>query len=320
MSSHAAPSIAFVTGANAFMFGQLFLLLGSLARHCPGVPLHVCDFGFDTRQRDYLARTARLLELPRERPPRRHVWYDKASLGDFTERLDADCVVWLDADLIILDDLMARVQELLAQMQARDQIIAAAGSDASLLSAIDWLDRTPGFAQAMSGLDRRLPYLNSGFIVCRSREFLARWTARTNALPYEFLFEQNAFNLTAYEQPQRLRILDPWLWNICGPAFRSVEVVTTGRDLGLMGPSGKVRVLHATSTEKAKDLMRCDFHCRVDGIRFRPQVQIVSCFEALTKYQLDLVVECIRAELPALTASGLGGPGETLLGLPRGAT
>jgi hypothetical protein len=43
------PSIAFVTGVDAEMFGQLFLLLGSLRRNSPGVWLHVCDLGMNER-------------------------------------------------------------------------------------------------------------------------------------------------------------------------------------------------------------------------------------------------------------------------------
>jgi hypothetical protein len=40
-----APSIAFVTGVDAEMFGQLFLLLGSLRCNSSSVRLHVCDLG-----------------------------------------------------------------------------------------------------------------------------------------------------------------------------------------------------------------------------------------------------------------------------------
>jgi hypothetical protein len=315
MSLRTAPSIAFVTGADAFMFGQIFLLLGSLARHSPGVRLYVCDFGFDAPQRDYLARTGRLLERPAGRPPARHVWDHKAALGAYIARLEADWVVWLDADLVILGDLPTLVGALCAEMEADDQIVAAAGSDAFSLGSLDWLERTPRFKQAMSARHLDCPYLNSGFIVCRSREFLDHWTAQTTALPREFLFEQNAFNLVAYEQPERLRRLDPWVWNLCGTEFRSAQVLTAQRDLALSGPSGRVHILHATSTEKAKDLERCDFHLHFDGALFRPQVRVVGCLQTLKRYQMHLVATCIQAEMPALIASGFGDPARPLLGM-----
>ena len=317
MSSRVTPSIACVTGADAFMFGQIFLLLGSLARHSPGVRLYVCDFGFDAPQRDYLARTGRLLERPAGRPPARHVWDHKAALGAYVARLDADWVVWLDADLIILGDLPTLVGALCPEMEANDQIVAAAGSDALCLGSLKWLDRTPGFKQAMSARHLDCPYLNSGFIVCRSREFLDHWTAQATALPREFLFEQNAFNLVAYERPDHLRCLDPWVWNLYGPQFRSAQVLPAQGDVAVSGPSGRVHILHATSTEKEKDLERCDFHLHFDGALFRPQVQIVSCFQILKRYQMQLVATCIRAEMPALIASGFGDSARPLLGVLR---
>ena len=315
MSSRAAPSIAFVAGAE--MFGQIFLLLGSLARHSPGVRLYICDFGFDAPQRDYLARTRRLLERPADLPPAWHVWDNKAALGAYVARLDADWVVWLDVDMVVLGNLPTLLGALCAEMEANDQIVAAAGSDAVRLGTLEWLDRTLAFGQALSTRHLDCPYLSSGLIVCRSREFLVRWTAQSMALPVEFLFEQNAFNLVAHERPERLRMLDPWLWNLSGPHFRSAKVVTMGRDLSITGPWGRVHILHATSTERRKDLLRCDFSLDFDGTLFRPQVLIVSCFEILRSYQRYLVATCIQAEMPALIASGFGDPARPLLGMLR---
>jgi len=317
IASVASPVIEFVTGADAAMFGQLFLLLGSLRRYSPEVRLRVCDLGLTDRQRDYLERTRRLLPRAAGRHLPRHAWYDKAALANFTEGLNADVVVWLDADLIVLNDIEPLVRDVCAEMTAANQIVAAAGNELTL-GALDWFDQAPGFKQAISVFDLNVPYLNSGFVVCRSREFLARWAALCEALPYEFLFEQNAFNLAACEQREHVRILDSWVWNLCGTEFRSVEVVTAGADqLALIGRSGRVNILHATSTERAKDLIHYDYHFKLNDTLFRPQFRIVNCIEVLATYQCSLVVECITAEAPALLASGLGSPGETVLGTLR---
>jgi len=230
------------------------------------------------------------------------------------ERLDTEFVAWLDADLIVLNDIVPPIRDLCAAMQVEDQIVAAAGTEAFPFGALDWLDQAAGFKRAMPVLDLRAPYLNSGLIICRSREFLAKWARHCTALPYELLFEQNAFNLAAYEEPHRLRLLDPWVWNLCGTAFRSVKIIETGQALAVIGQSGRVNILHATSTERAKDLAHYDYQVRVNDTVFRPQFRIINCFEPLVKYQLRLVVECIAAEAQALMASGLGGPGEVVLG------
>ena len=231
--------------------------------------------------------------------------------------LDADYLVWLDADMIVLKDIVPLVRELCAEMQARDQIIAAAGSKVNSIGAINWLDQAPGFKRAMSALDPNFPHLNSGLFICRSRSFLARWATLCEALPYEYLFEQNAFNLAAYEKPERIHILDPWIWKLCGTAFRSVEIVLTGRDVAVIGQSGGVNILHANSTERANDLTLCDYHIKVNDTLFRPRFRFIKCFNTLVKYQLSLIDECIATEAQALIASGLGSPGEPVLGPSR---
>jgi hypothetical protein len=302
----ASPSIVFVTGANADMFGQLLLLLGSLRRNSPAVWLYVCDLGLSELQRDYLRRTRRLLERPAGQLPGRHPWYYKAALGEYTKCLGADFVVWLDADLIILHDIAPLVRDLCAEMQAKDQIVAAAGSEAFVFGAIQWLDHARGFKRAISALDTKFPYLNSGVIICRSGEFLARWAARCDALPYELLFEQNAFNLVAYEQPERIYVLDPWVWNLCGTPFRSAHIVPNGEGLAVLAQSGRVNILHATSNEPDKDLCLTHVNVRVNGTLLQPRFRIITCFEPLVKYQFDLVKECITAEAPALFASSFG--------------
>jgi len=301
----AAPSIAFVTGVDAGWFGQFFLLLGSLRRNSPAVWLHVCDLGLTEPQRDYLRRNERLLYRPVGRPVFRHPWYAKAALGDYTKSLDAEFVVWLDADLIILNDIVPPVRHLCVEMHAKDQIVAAATTENLTFDDLDWLDQAPGFKRAIGpAFGLKYPYLNSGLIICRSREFLARWAAVCNALPYEWLFEQNAFNLAAYEQPERIHFLDPWVWNLCGPAFRSAHIASNGQGLAVIGPSGRVNILHATSSDRANDLGRCDLPIKVDDTLFRAQFKIISCLEELVNYQMGLAMECIAAEAPALIASG----------------
>jgi hypothetical protein len=316
--SSGAPTIAFITGVDADMFGQLFLLLGSLHHNSPGLWLHVCDLGLTDPQRNYLQRTGRLLARPANRR-RRHPWYDKAALDAYTDALNADFLVWFDADLIILSDIEPLVQDLCVAMQAENQIVAAAASPRPL-GALEWLDRAPAFKRAISSLDLESPYLNSGVIICNSREFLARWAKHCESLPFELLFEQNAFNLTAYEQPERIRVLDPWIWNLCGPAFRSVQVVVTGPyDLEIIGRSGRVNILHATSTRSEDDLTAHDYHLKVNDTLFRPQVRIIKCFEALLKYQRILMIECVTAEAHALIGSGFGSPDKVVvLGTPEG--
>jgi hypothetical protein len=199
-----------------------------------------------------------------------------------------------------LEDIAPAVRRLCAEMVAKDQVVAAAGTETFSFGDLDWLDRAPGFKRAMAALNMQFPYLNSGVIICHSRDFLARWAARSDAMPVELLFEQNAFNLVAYEQPARIHFLDPWVWNLCGTAFRSAHIAPNGQSLAVFGESGRVNVIHATSTDRAKDLCDSCVNVRVNGKLHRPRFRIIKCFEALVKYQFDLVKECITAEAAAL--------------------
>jgi hypothetical protein len=84
--------------------------------------------------------------------------------------------------------------------------------------------------------------------------------------------------------------------------------------VAVIGQSGGVNILHATSTERANDLTLCDYHIKVNDTLFRPRVRIIRCLDTLLKYQLGLIDECIANEAQALIASGLGSPGEPVLG------
>jgi len=84
------------------------------------------------------------------------------------------------------------------------------------------------------------------------------------------------------------------------------HIMPNGERLAVIGQSDSVNVLHATSSEWAKDLCVCYLPVKVNDRLFRPRFKIISCFEALVKYQFRLVIEFITAEAPALIASGLG--------------
>jgi hypothetical protein len=70
-------SISFVTGVDHRMFDQLFPLMGSMRRYCPGTRLWVCDFGLTGQQKDLLHRMGVLLEMPAGLGRYDHAWYYK---------------------------------------------------------------------------------------------------------------------------------------------------------------------------------------------------------------------------------------------------
>jgi hypothetical protein len=245
--STAAPaeSISFVTGVDYRMFDQLFPLMGSMRRYCPGTRLWVCDFGLTGQQTDLLRRMGVLLEMPAGLGRYNHAWYYKGALGRYVAALCTEAVVWIDADMMVLCDIVPRIRQINASMGAHGDILAAAGNEA--IGEQIAVDPAPRYASLVAGLHPNTRYLNSGFFVCRSSAFLADWFQLCITMPVEKLFEQNSFNLAALTQPDNVRVLNMLTWNMCGQHIGGAVIEASGLDIVVTGVQGRTLVLHATS-------------------------------------------------------------------------
>ena len=303
-TSAVPPSICVVTGTDHRQFEQLFLLRGSLQRYCPGLRLHVCDFGLTDPQRHFLRRKGILLEMPAGMAGRPHPWHYKAALGRYVAGLGWDAVVWLDADLIVLTDIGPLLAELYAGMRERGQILAVAGTGATIGQQLT-IEKAPHFADLVTrfNLDRHALYFNSGFFMCRSAEFLQQWSALCDTMTIEVLFEQNAFNLVALTKPGGVQVVDLLRWNLCGNHLGMARVEASARAAVVTGPQGPAHILHATSPHGARDLLMADVKVTVDGIVFTARVRMISHPAGLRDFQQVLVAEAIAADARLLMES-----------------
>lgn len=296
----------FVTGVNEPFFYQLFLLRELLRRNSPGVELLVCDFGVSGPQRRFLREQGILLEKPANAGAGLHPWHYKSMLGRYVAGLDAQPVVWLDADLIILSDIKAAMAALSVQMQAQGQILAAATQG---ISIGQWLadNQAPHFAHLVAGADVTGPYLSAGMFLCRSAEWLAAWQEACLAMPLEMLFEQNAFNLMAMRAGLAVRPLDPWLWNLAGQHVRQTTFTQSGTGTSpvLESANGRAHILHATSIDRARDIKSLRWGMDVNGVVFHPRLQFIAHPEELLHYQINLAVDGLQASAHALVANGV---------------
>jgi len=300
------PSICVVTGSDYRQFGQLFLLMGSLQRYCPGLKLHVCDFGLTEPQRRFLRRKGVLLEMPAGMAGRSHPWHYKAALGRYVAGLGWDAVVWLDADLIVLTDIGPLLAELYLGMRERGHILAVAGTGATIGQQLT-IEKAPHFADLVVrfNLDRGAIYLNSGFFMCRSAEFLQQWSALCDTMAIEILFEQNAFNLVALTKPGGVQVVDLLRWNLCGNHLGMARVEASREGAVVMGPQGPAHILHATSSHAARDLHMADVNVTVDGTAFIARLRMISHPAGLRDFQQVLVAEAIATGARLLIESGL---------------
>jgi Glycosyl transferase family 8 len=245
-----------LTGTNAKMFAQTFILMQSLSESGTTHPLTVCDFGLTGAQRAFLksrGQLATIPSLPRNR--RHHPWYHKAALVEFMTR-EASTAVWLDADMMVMSDIGPLIDTMVADMNDSGQNVAACqdtpGMDIDNIVR-SWL-RTERDCERFLQLLRQWnihpqhAYLNSGFFVVTSRRLLKDWKRVTFESDPYFLFEQSAFNIVAWRAPQKVRVLDAREWNVHGECLPSISFAA---DSGHALCEGRrSQIVHATSLDE----------------------------------------------------------------------
>lgn len=245
-----------VTGADAHYFAMACLLIQSLARWLPGVPVLVCDFGLNPAQRRFLEARGALLPRPPSVPEGTHPYRAKAALVDYLSPDPAGAdepVVWFDCDMMAVAPLAEPLARLLEAMGKHGSTLAAC-PDAEVADTAGFIARwgadVAPFAEAVraGGIDPRRPYLNSGFFIA-SRDALAEVRDRCAALDDHRMIDQNGFNLTAWAPGRRSAVLNAAAWNVHGRLLAEATCDTSGAD-----EAGEVRcgphralVLHATS-------------------------------------------------------------------------
>ncbi len=300
MTTTASPVIKLVTGTDYRQFEQLFLLIGSLRRYCPGVVLHVCDFGLTDGQRAYIRERHVLLDKPNSLPKSQpHPWYYKGAIAHYVAPVVGNAVVWIDADMFVLTDIQPHLDRVYAEMRARGRLVAAAAHDTTVAEGLV-SEPAPFGAALMRDYDLDVPLLNSGFWMCRSREFMRRYADLTLKMPMEKLFEQNAFNFTVIENPGCLHPLDRFQWNLVANDLHQVNVDVSNDRVTTSGERGPAYILHATSTNRGRDLYRVRIPLSAEGKRVDLELRMIRTPAALLEFQKGLVLRTLKEEAPYL--------------------
>jgi hypothetical protein len=212
-------------------------------------------------------------------------------------------VVWLDADIIILDDFPAAMRGLCAEMAGQGTWLAAASAG----SVGDSLPGSAGphFRALMTDADLSLPYFQAGLFLCRSASFLHRWNRLCAAMPMELLFEQSAFNHAAMGLGGAATVLDYRVWNLPAHAVDPAGVAIAGEALTITTQAGPAHVLHLTSIDRARDLCAMQLWLPVGDGGIHPLVRMMSHPKPLLDFQIALTAAAISAERDALAAAGV---------------
>ena len=306
-------NIVFVTGSDAAFFNSLLVGLQAFAERIPGHRLLVCDFGFTGAQAEFLRGLGALLE----RPPAlalRGVFHCKAALLAYLRHNGHgigkdDAVVWLDADLTLMDVSAGDFQTVLADMTAAGADIAVCPEPlgrtlGQMLSGPNASAMAPSARMAAEArIDFGLPYVSSGLFFCRSAEFLMRWLDLTQAIADHPLFEQNMFNVALHRDRTPFLALDCEEWQAQGPSLDRIQLAAAengGRFAAHIG-NKNIKTLHTTSGMPGHLLIGI---CRMT----------VRDFDLVGPFKLFLA-EALRMHQLQLLASFLAEHGEALLRL-----
>jgi hypothetical protein len=289
--------------------------LQSFAERMPGQRLLVCDFGFSGAQAAFLRGLGVLLE----RPPTlasAGVFHCKAALLAYLRHNGHDIgpddiVVWLDANLTLMDVGVGDFAAVLAAMASAGVAIAVCPeplgrSFGQMLSGPNASTMAPSARiAAQAGMDFASPYVSSGLFFCRSAAFLTRWQELTQGNAYHPLFEQNMFNVALHEKRAAFVALDCEEWQAQGPSLDKIALVPTAKGGRLAAAIGdkNIKTLHATSGVPGHLLIG---NCRMT-VRDMDLVGPFKLFlaEALRLHQLQLLARFLADHGKALRRLGV---------------
>ena len=315
-------NIVFVTGGDAAFFNSMLVGLQSFAERLPDRRLLVCDFGFTGVQAEFLHSLGVLLVRPPELGSR-GVFYCKAALLAYLRHNGHDigrddAVVWLDADLTLMEVGAGDFAAVLAAMTKAGVGIAVCPSRSGvrLAKAVRRECAHHGAVGSHRGTGR------NGFgatirvewsVFCRSVSFLTRWQEPTQAIADHSLFEQNMFNVALHQNRTAFVALDCEEWQAQGSSLDRITLVpagTGGRPAARIGDKN-IKTLHTTSgvpghlligtcrmTVRDMDLVGPYKLFLAEALRLH-QLQPLASFVATHGHALRRLGICSRAARPS---------------------
>jgi len=238
-------SALIVTGADAYHFTNLGMLIASWRANNPSSPFAVCDYGFTADQIKTLKGIEGLHYLPNTRAPFSHPWEGKAALKYFFEELKVnwEMMIWVDADALFLHPY----PDLSSLMHGYDMII-----DAHIQSVGEIMHECNRLVLDVRKDDA---YFSAGCWIARRGVLLDNYCRLTQMVKGKGnLWEGDAFVAAIYHERLKLRTVNGGVWHARGKTSLGTCTVD-----GLKAYHEKqpIYVLHANA----------DYQVRGDGRR-----------------------------------------------------
>jgi lipopolysaccharide biosynthesis glycosyltransferase len=239
-----------VTACERNYFLMTALLMHSLKRCAPGLPLHVLDLGLDERQARFLERHCTFIPRPADVPAGAHPILAKTLLAGYLRDTPWSSLVWIDCDMMAAGALEGALDTLVAQMESTGAHTAICRDDSGTLAGMiaGGLPMQPFLGMvAARGIPPEMPWFNAGFFVCRSHEMIQTWDALGRATPLHSLFDQNLFNLVIAEHGAPLE-LPALVWNLHGVLLSETTLREINGRPALFTRGERPLILHLTSS------------------------------------------------------------------------
>jgi hypothetical protein len=249
-------SLVVTTGANAFHFSNVTMLIASWKVHHPEAPLVVCDYGLRSDQLEFLRTIPGLHCIAGPEPNYGHPWEGKADLITYLKKFEHpwEIVVWIDADALFLHPLPNLAEVLTgydviidAHVQSVGEIMAEGNRNVLQLRPDD-------------------AYFSSGFWVARRGCLLESYPRYTRmVLGQGNLWENDGFVASIYHEKLKLRTICGGVWHSRGKtSLHTCEAV----GLSAYHAGQPIYVLHAND----------GYSVRADGRRIinRPELAAIQ--------------------------------------------
>ena len=304
----------FVTGCDAAFFNTLLITLQSFAEKLPNQSLLVCDFGLHPQQAQYLRNLGLLLERPESLQEGTHVTGRKAALVRYLNnskyyQIKSDVVIWVDADLTLIDIGMDDFVQVLNAMNQHQCDVAACGSGFTIEQMSHFYVDPSALADfkeiiQSSGIDAQAVYFSTGIFFSRSEKLLQDWDERTSKLQFHPLYEQNMFNIALQENQATYLDLDLDVWQAQGSALNNIYLTPqpNGRATANVGEKS-VKILHSTSPF-ANHLWVGRARMQVQELILNGLFKLIAA-RPITELQLNLLASYLVTHKQALFEAGL---------------
>jgi hypothetical protein len=240
-------SLRFITGTNDKYFFMCGMLLESLQSFFPGVPCHVMDFGLSDARRKYFEDKKLLLNIPASLSKTDHPYKLKSSMASFLNDASAPMPVWIDCDVIAVRAASKELFNLAGELVSQNKDFAIS-TDEGPNNTLEDVCNSFGEAKLRSAIAANPPFkerrcLNAGLVLFSNPAALRNWQTVAAAQDGDKFPDQNALNIMAYRDIDRVTVLDARVWNVHARLLKSIKV--TDNEVYCEGQ--KPIFVHATS-------------------------------------------------------------------------